>query len=75
MPKTTESLAARLRRLREQAGWTVYRLAQESGLDAAQLYRLESGENVNPRWASIQAIASALRVPTDALRVPPAPSS
>ena len=36
--------AASLRRLREAKGYTVYRLAQKSGLSQITLHRLEKGE-------------------------------
>ncbi len=66
------TLAARLRQLRQQAGLSAYALAQRAGLGYAVYCRIEAGERPDPRWSSIQAIARGLGVSTEVLRDPPA---
>jgi transcriptional regulator with XRE-family HTH domain len=62
------SLAARLKRLREQAGLSAYALAKRAHMRPAVYCRIEAGDRPDPRWSSVQAIAAALGVSTDALR-------
>ena len=49
-----------LRRLREKAKKSRYRLAQFSGLDEAYLSRLESGERRNPSRDTVMKLGLAL---------------
>ena len=54
---------------REAKGWTVYRLAKEAGLSAAQLYRLESGERTLT-LESARKVCAALGVSLSAFDAP-----
>lgn len=58
----TESLAARLRAIREGKGLTKYRLAKLSGISQTYIYRLELGEIQNPRRDTLQALAQGLNI-------------
>jgi transcriptional regulator with XRE-family HTH domain len=60
-----ETFADRLRALREKAGLSAYRLAFYAGLTKQAVSRLERGQ-AQPSWATVQALAKALEVPTDA---------
>jgi len=57
-----ESLAARLKTLREGKGLTKYRLAKLSGISETYLYRLELGEIKNPRRDTLQKLAQGLGI-------------
>jgi DNA-binding XRE family transcriptional regulator len=56
-----ESFAARLKKLREQAGLTQEQLAAESGLDVGTVRQLEQGTRTNPLWHTICALAGGLK--------------
>lgn len=58
---------ARLTALRTAAGLSIPDLARSSGLSDDVLRQYETGKR-SPTWSSVQAIATALGVPTDAFR-------
>ena len=60
-PVLVEPLSARVFRLRIALGYSVYELAQDSGVFAGTITRLEAGEPVDKR--ELPALAAALRVP------------
>lgn len=57
--------------LLERRGWTVYRLAQETGLTYDAVAQLVKAESIPPRtyWVSIKKVASALGVAESELEV------
>jgi len=57
-----ETLAHRLRTLREGKGLTKYRLAKISGVSQTYIYRIEKGEIRNPRRDTLQALARGLGI-------------
>ena len=64
--KTAPTFAARLTALREARGWTVYRLAKETGLSAQTLHNLEGGSA--PGWQTVLRLAQALGVSVEEFR-------
>lgn len=60
-------------RLRQARGWTTNRLARESGVGHAALWRIEQGRALNPRAETVQRLAAALGVPAEQLAPGPAP--
>lgn len=58
---------ARLTALRTAAGLSIPDLARSSGLSDDVLRQYETGKR-SPTWSSVQAIATALGVPTDAFK-------
>lgn len=69
MEMTENTLAERIRSALESRGWTAYVLARKAGLSHTTLARLLGGDG-QPSWVTIQRIALALGVSTDALRDP-----
>lgn len=63
----TASFARRLRELRTAAGLTQQQLADVAGITQATLSRLEAGTQA-PGWDTVQAVAAALGVSTEAFR-------
>jgi transcriptional regulator with XRE-family HTH domain len=61
MPKFV-SFAERLRSLRQKAGISQYRLAQQTGLTKQAVSRLESEQDREPNWSTVQLLAVALGV-------------
>lgn len=57
-----ESIAALLRRLREDAGLSLRRLAELSGVNVANISRLESGQAPRSTQSSLTKLAEALNV-------------
>lgn len=57
-----ESLASRLKLIREGKRLTKYRLAKLSGISDTYIYRLERGEIKNPRRDTLQALAKGLGI-------------
>ena len=57
-----------LRCLREQSGYTLHVLADETGIDSAELSRMERGAT-DPRLSTVRRLAGALEVSMDALTV------
>ena len=52
-------LAGEIARRRKALGWTQSQLARRVGLKQSEVSRLESGD-VNPTWATVQAVLAAL---------------
>jgi transcriptional regulator with XRE-family HTH domain len=55
------SLAALLKRLREERGISQERLASDANITSSALSRIERGLN-NPRWTTLKRIANALEI-------------
>jgi DNA-binding XRE family transcriptional regulator len=55
-----EPIAARLKKLREQAKLTQEQLAEKSGLDVGTVRQLEQGTRTNPLWQTVCALARGL---------------
>jgi transcriptional regulator with XRE-family HTH domain len=53
------ALGPRIRSLRESRGWSLVDLAARTGLDPANLSRLERGEG-DPRLSTLERVAAAL---------------
>lgn len=66
-------LAANIRRLRKERGWSQETLAFEAGLHATEISRLERGLR-EPRLGTLAQVAQALGVTVGTLIVPPASS-
>ena len=58
---TPKAFAARLRELRRRRGWTQEELADQTGLSADTIRRLERGKN-NPSLDTITKIANGLQL-------------
>lgn len=62
MPQPTlAQLGAAIRELREERALTIETLADEAGLHAVSVSRIETG-NQNPTWTALTGIAVALEV-------------
>ena len=59
--QTDQALASILRRLREERNHTQEDLAYKAGITVAALARIERGQ-ANPRWTTVERIASALDI-------------
>ena len=66
-----QHLAATLKTLRQQRGWSLSRLAEETGVSKAMLGQIERNES-SPTVATLWKIASGLNVPFSAFIVPDA---
>jgi len=55
-----EDFAARLKKLRGEAGLTQEQLAEKSGLDVGTIRQLEQGTRTNPTWQTVCALAGGL---------------
>jgi len=62
------SLGQRLRLLREQKGWTIYRLARESGLLPSVVTRIEDGRTTRPAFQTMRQITKSLGVSLEVFR-------
>lgn len=60
MATTQPAIGPLLRQLREAAGLTVRRLAELSGVDQANISRLETGQATKPTFESLTKLAEAL---------------
>lgn len=69
MAKKKPVFAQKLTELREQSGLTPHALADLAKVDSSFYYRLEGGSG-KPGWSTVQALADALGVSTDAFREP-----
>lgn len=58
--ETALDYGAIIRSARESAGWSLYRLAQESGITYMGLHAIERGRTTSPRGATLEAVARAL---------------
>lgn len=66
----------KLRRLRLDMGWTQKDLERESGVRRSTISKIETGERMNLRTTTLQALARALGVTADELLIrPPQPSA
>ena len=63
----SETLGARIRKVRERYGMPAAVLAKRVELSRQQLYSIESNETENPGALTVLAIAEALGVSTDYL--------
>jgi transcriptional regulator with XRE-family HTH domain len=61
----TSEFSVLLRQSRQQTGLTQEDLAARSGLAVRTIRRLETGENLNPRLATVRLLADALRLEPD----------
>ncbi|GAB3730905.1 hypothetical protein GCM10027594_12940 [Hymenobacter agri] len=66
--------AERILSIRKSKGLSQELLAEQSGVSLRTIQRVEQGETV-PRGHTMQALATALDVPLDALLAPPAPAA
>ena len=57
------ALAATIKRLRKQRGWTQPVFARKAGLSEACVARLECGMRTDLRVSTLRKLAKALRVP------------
>jgi DNA-binding XRE family transcriptional regulator len=73
-PGDEPSIAAVLRRTREERGWSREELAVHSGVSHAAIAQIESGRRVDVRLRSLVALADALGVSLDELAGRPADS-
>ncbi len=64
-----QHLAATLKTLRQQRGWSLSRLAEETGVSKAMLGQIERNES-SPTVATLWKIATGLNVPFSAFIVP-----
>lgn len=64
-PNPADAFGVRLREMRESARLTLQELADRAGLNLHTIARIERGER-KPQWATVVALAAALRVHTDA---------
>jgi transcriptional regulator with XRE-family HTH domain len=64
--------AARIQALRKSKGYSQELLAEQSGVSLRTIQRVEQGETV-PRGHTVQALATALEVPLEALLAMPEP--
>jgi transcriptional regulator with XRE-family HTH domain len=62
--------AARIQALRKSKGYSQELLAEQSGVSLRTIQRVEQGETV-PRGHTVQALATALKVPLEALLMMP----
>ena len=63
-------LASTLKTLRQQRGWSLSRLAEETGVSKAMLGQIERGES-SPTVATLWKIATGLNVPFSLFITPP----
>jgi len=68
-----QSIAARLKALREMKGLTKYRLAKITGVSETYIYRIERGSIANPRRDTLQKLALGLEIPVAKLIGDPGP--
>lgn len=61
------TLAARVRALREERGWSPERLSKEAGIQLTTLARLEGGGAIQPGFFTVGSLANALGVSLDEL--------
>jgi len=56
------NLGERVRKLREDRGWSLDRLASETGLSRAYLWKLETKRAANPSLDTLEKLAGAFQV-------------
>lgn len=62
-----ETVGQRLKRLREDAGHTQRSLSKVSGVSHRTIHSIESGLSKLPRYVTLKALATALKVSVDDL--------
>lgn len=62
------TFSSRLRALRAEAGLSQAALAERAGLTTLGVSQLETGRRRDPSWQTVQALAAALEVSTEAFR-------
>ena len=67
MRKPKTALGQRIRRLRQEKGWTQEDLERESGISQVYISRLESGATASVRVDTFSQLAKALGVTMDNL--------
>lgn len=65
------NLGRTVRTLRESRGWSIYRLAERSGVDKGQLAKLEAGVKGNLTLETLNKLGRALDIPVARLMAPP----
>lgn len=55
-------LGERLRKAREERGWSIRKLEAKSGVSNSAINLIESGRRPNPRLSTVQRLAAALDV-------------
>jgi len=68
--ESVSTLAANLRRLRAEAGWSTRELAEHAGLVQSTLYRIEHGHHATVRLSTVLQLAKALGVHVAVLLTP-----
>jgi transcriptional regulator with XRE-family HTH domain len=63
----TACISDRLREALEEKGWSQQTLSKRSGVHHQQIYKLLSGETLDPRVSTMRRLAQALDVTTDYL--------
>ncbi len=66
--KQTGIIGRRLRELRDRAQLTQEELAQRAGLHVQEIAKLEGGVRKRPSFATVSALADALKVSLEAFR-------
>ena len=66
-PANTNVFGDRLRQLREARGWSQHALAAKAEISQSLLATLEAGTK-QPGWETVQSLADALGVKTEAFR-------
>lgn len=61
LPRSSAVIGDGLRRLRTERGWSLYRLANETGLSESYLGLLESGQR-DPKLSTLLKLARGLRI-------------
>lgn len=72
-PERREAIGARIKRLRQERGWTQRELAERSGIDPATMNQIETGVRA-PDVVTIDSLADSLGVPPSALLDSAAPA-
>jgi ribosome-binding protein aMBF1 (putative translation factor) len=65
--KLFERVRRRIRKLREQRGWTQADLARHTGISAADVCRVEVGSNCNMKLSRLEDFARAFRIKVEEL--------
>ena len=74
MPKVINPIAARIRQLREEKGWSQEQLAEAADLSRDAVSRIERNDRKAPRFSTMKKIADALGIrPSVLLDSEPAP--
>ncbi len=63
----------RVKEIRKNMGWSLRKLAAESGINPSVVSRVESGKQLHTSARTLQRIAKGLGVPVSDLMTEPAP--